>query len=86
MLPVAGDLHGDFDKTKRAFRLAGLTDQQDRWVGGDTVCVQVGVLRHTAALDRKPGLEYEDEVCSFLAGVCQAPSKHVNVLEFSSLI
>ncbi len=37
-----GDLHGDLDKAKRAMRLAGLIDQQDRWAGGRTVCVQVG--------------------------------------------
>lgn len=38
----SGDLHGDFKKTQRAFRLAGLIDADDRWIGGNTVCVQVG--------------------------------------------
>ena len=41
-LVAIGDLHGDFEKTKRAFRLAGLTDRDHRWIGGTTVCVQVG--------------------------------------------
>lgn len=41
-LIAIGDLHGDFEKTRKAFRLAGLTNQRDRWIGGDTVCVQVG--------------------------------------------
>lgn len=36
-----GDLHGDFEKTRRAFRLGGLTDDKDRWIGGESVCVQV---------------------------------------------
>lgn len=36
-----GDLHGDFEKTRRAFRLGGLTDDMDRWIGGKAVCVQV---------------------------------------------
>ncbi|KAG1672129.1 hypothetical protein FOA52_001717 [Chlamydomonas sp. UWO 241] len=37
-----GDLHGDFRKTWRAFRLAGLIDERGRWSGGSAVCVQVG--------------------------------------------
>eukprot|EP00210_Caulerpa_lentillifera_P007541 g7204.t1 len=41
-LIAIGDLHGDFEKTQKAFRLAGLTNQRDRWIGGKTVCVQVG--------------------------------------------
>lgn len=41
-LVAIGDLHGDMAKTRRAFSLAGLIDQQDRWTGGDTVVVQVG--------------------------------------------
>ncbi len=48
MLPAApsrlvaiGDLHGDLGKARRAFRAAGLTDDKDKWIAGDTVCVQV---------------------------------------------
>eukprot|EP00877_Chromochloris_zofingiensis_P014833 jgi/Chrzof1/9603/Cz04g09110.t1 len=41
-LVAIGDLHGDLTKAKRAFQLAGLTDDHDNWVGGKTVCVQVG--------------------------------------------
>ncbi|MEW5300090.1 MAG: hypothetical protein WDW36_003046 [Sanguina aurantia] len=37
-----GDVHGDLNKTVRAFRLAGLIDGQGRWSGGKSVCVQVG--------------------------------------------
>lgn len=39
-----GDLHGDLEKARRAFRLAGLIDSHDRWAGGSTVAVQVGDL------------------------------------------
>ena len=39
-LVAIGDLHGDFGKTQRAFRLAGLIDGQDRWCGGTTTAVQ----------------------------------------------
>lgn len=44
-----GDLHGDMEKARRAFRLGGLIDAGDRWVGGETVAVQVG-----DQLDRGP--------------------------------
>ena len=37
-----GDLHGDLDATRRALRLAGAIDEQDRWVGGDLMLVQTG--------------------------------------------
>ncbi|GLC43649.1 hypothetical protein PLESTB_000404400 [Pleodorina starrii] len=41
-LVAIGDIHGDYHKAVRAFRLAGLTDEHGRWSGGQTVAVQVG--------------------------------------------
>ncbi|GAQ90338.1 hypothetical protein KFL_006290030 [Klebsormidium nitens] len=41
-LVAIGDLHGDLRKARRAFRLAGVVDEKDRWIGGKTVVVQVG--------------------------------------------
>lgn len=37
-----GDLHGDLDAAKRALRLAGAIDAQNRWIGGNLVVVQTG--------------------------------------------
>jgi hypothetical protein len=37
-----GDVHGDLDAARRALRLAGVIDAQDRWVGGRSVVVQTG--------------------------------------------
>ncbi|MGV3525095.1 MAG: metallophosphoesterase [Candidatus Sericytochromatia bacterium] len=37
-----GDLHGDLDATRRALRLAGAIDAQERWSGGSLVVVQTG--------------------------------------------
>jgi hypothetical protein len=37
-----GDVHGDLDATRRALRLAGAIDEQDRWIGKDLVVVQTG--------------------------------------------
>ncbi len=42
-LVAIGDLHGDLGKTRRAFRLGGLTDANDRWIGGTTTAVQVAL-------------------------------------------
>jgi hypothetical protein len=39
---AVGDLHGDFDATRRALRLAGAIDAQDNWSGGSLVLVQTG--------------------------------------------
>ena len=36
-----GDLHGDLHKARRAFRVGGLIDEHDRWIGGTTTAVQV---------------------------------------------
>lgn len=41
-LIAIGDLHGDFDKSKQAFRIAGLIDASDKWIGGSTTVVQIG--------------------------------------------
>ncbi|CAF1926607.1 BnaC05g14160D [Brassica napus] len=41
-LVAIGDLHGDLEKSKEAFRIAGLIDSSHRWTGGSTVVVQVG--------------------------------------------
>ncbi len=37
-----GDVHGDLEAARRALRLAGATDELDRWIGGDLVVVQTG--------------------------------------------
>ncbi len=39
---AVGDLHGDFDATRRVLRLAGVIDEADHWAGGDLVFVQTG--------------------------------------------
>lgn len=53
-----GDLHGDFSATKKAFRLAGAIDEQEKWSGGKLVVVQTG-----DQLDRGPE---EREIMDFL--------------------
>ncbi len=49
-LVAIGDLHGDLGKARRAFRLGGLTDVNDRWIGGTTTAVQVAFASHASVL------------------------------------
>ena len=37
-----GDVHGDLAAVRRALRLAGAVDDEDRWIGGELVVVQTG--------------------------------------------
>jgi hypothetical protein len=37
-----GDLHGDFEAARAAFRAAGATDATDHWIGGNLTIVQTG--------------------------------------------
>ncbi|KAG6730598.1 hypothetical protein I3842_01G088900 [Carya illinoinensis] len=41
-LVAIGDLHGDLEKCKEAFRLANLIDCSDKWIGGSSTVVQLG--------------------------------------------
>jgi hypothetical protein len=36
------DVHGDFEAARSVLKLAGLIDDSDQWIGGDTVAVQTG--------------------------------------------
>jgi hypothetical protein len=37
-----GDLHSDIGSTRKAFQLAGATDENDDWIGGELNIVQLG--------------------------------------------
>ncbi len=37
-----GDLHGDLDAARAAFRAAGAIDERDTWIGGDLAIIQTG--------------------------------------------
>jgi hypothetical protein len=39
---VIGDLHSDVEATRKAFQLAGGTDENDLWIGGALTIVQLG--------------------------------------------
>src|SRR5688500_19291515 len=39
-----GDLHSDIGVTRRAFRLAGATNEKDEWIGRSLTVVQLGDL------------------------------------------
>ena len=39
---VIGDLHADWPMTRNLFRKLGLCDKNRKWIGGDTIVVQLG--------------------------------------------
>ena len=47
-----GDLHGDLSATRRALKLAGAIDDDDRWVGGKLIVVQTGDVLDRGDEDR----------------------------------
>jgi len=49
---VVGDIHGDFDKLKNILHHAKLVDDNDDWIGTDSILVQLGDLT-----DRGSGLK-----------------------------
>jgi len=52
-LVAIGDLHADIEAARRAFRLAGATDDRDAWIGGNLVIVQMGDLIGRGKDDRE---------------------------------
>ena len=72
---VIGDIHADIDAARRAFQLAGATDEQGEWIGGDLVVVQLGDFI---------GRSYEDrEVLDFILEIrnkAETGGGHVHVL------
>ncbi len=41
-LVAVGDVHGAYDELRSILRAASLIDEQDHWVGGDTLLIQTG--------------------------------------------
>lgn len=39
---VIGDIHGDLEATRKLLKIAQIIDDDDNWIGNDTVVVQVG--------------------------------------------
>jgi hypothetical protein len=58
-----GDVHGDFEATRAALRLADLIDGGDHWIGGSAVLVQTGDV-----LDRGDGERQIMELLARLQG------------------
>jgi hypothetical protein len=56
-----GDLHGDLNAAVNAFRLAGVIDETEKWVGGNTVVVQTGDVLDRGNHER-PLLDWLDKI------------------------
>jgi hypothetical protein len=66
-LVAFADVHGDFDATLRALRLAGAIDETGHWCGGELVVVQTG-----DQLDRGDGEQQILELFERLGGEARA--------------
>lgn len=53
---VIGDIHGDFKLLKESLKLAKVIDDHDKWIGGETIVVQVG--------DQIDRCRYKDKPCN----------------------
>jgi hypothetical protein len=62
---VIGDIHGDWEMTIEALKVAKLIDKNKKWIGGDTVVVQVGDqvdrCRYSGVPCNKKGATEHDE-------------------------
>ena len=74
-LVAIGDVHGDFAATQAVLRLAGATDEQDRWIGKDLVVVQTG-----DQLDRGDGERQILDLLERLQGEAKAAGGALHVL------
>lgn len=74
-LVAIGDVHGDYEATRRALRLAGATDESDKWIGGELVIVQTG-----DQLDRGDGEQQILELFARLQHEAKAAGGAVHVL------
>jgi hypothetical protein len=74
-LVAIGDVHGDFEATQRALRLAGATDESDHWIGGELVVVQTG-----DQLDRGDGEQAILELFARVQHEAQAAGGAVHIL------
>ncbi|MDC0722304.1 metallophosphoesterase [Nannocystis bainbridge] len=74
-LVALGDVHGDFEATRAALRLAGAIDPQDRWIGKDLVVVQTG-----DQLDRGDGERKILELLERLQGEAREAGGALHVL------
>ena len=70
-----GDLHADLPTTLSVLQLAGLVDEQGRWIGGETVFVQTG-----DQTDRGPDSKEVLELLMALQGQAAAAGGQVIVL------
>jgi hypothetical protein len=50
---AVGDLHGDLEAARSAFRVAGVIDTSDKWIGGLAVVVQTGDVLDRWYLERE---------------------------------
>ncbi len=90
-LVAIGDLHGDLARTRQVLRMAGLVDEADRWIGGNSWVVQTGDLTDKgpdtrAVLDLWMSLEKEAAAAGGRAIVLVSNHEALNVTGVSGYV
>lgn len=76
-----GDLHGDFDMTLRALKLAKVIDNNNKWIGKKTYVVQVGdQVDNCRPLERKCG--EREELTEDLSSYSGELPEDIKIMEF----
>jgi hypothetical protein len=71
---VIGDLHGDWETTIKSLKLGKLIDDNNNWIGGDTVVVQVGDQIDRCRLNGIP--------CENINATLDDEASDIKILEF----
>lgn len=75
---VIGDIHGDYNLTLRILKLAKVIDNNNGWIGGNTIVVQVGdQVDNCRPLDKK----CDEDVNDFSSYIGSTP-EDIKVLKF----
>lgn len=60
---VIGDIHGDFTLAKNALKIGKVIDNDNNWIGDDTIVIQIGdqLDRCRPTAKKKCGIDYNDD-------------------------
>lgn len=73
---VIGDLHGDWNATIKSLKAGGVIDDNNKWIGNDTIVVQLGDQIDRCRLDKGP--------CHLSGATINDEASDMKILEYFS--